>query len=69
MLKDVHAETVSTTRPFSLQDLLLFSKLHFNERDDEFFDWGHGKSFGSELRFEDFENWNPVEGSEVRWMI
>lgn len=65
MLKKVHAETVSSTRLFNLRDLLLFFKLHFEERDDEFFDWGHGESFGAELRYEDFENWNPVEGSEV----
>lgn len=69
MLRKVHAETVSSTRPFSPHDLLLFFKLHFKERDDDLFDWGYGNSFGSEYRYEDFEVWNPVEGSEVRCMI
>lgn len=65
VLKEVHLETVSSTRGFDLRDLLLFFKLHVKERDDEFFDWGYGDSFGAELRFERFDNWNPVQGSEV----
>lgn len=65
MLKTVHRDTVSSTRRFDLRDLLLFFKLHQEERDDALFDWGHGDSFGVEFRYEDFENWTPVDGSEV----
>lgn len=66
LLKTVHRDTLSPSRnPFNLRDLLLFFKLHEEERDDEYFDWGHGDTFGVERRYEDFENWNPVAGSEV----
>lgn len=69
MLKLVHRDTVSATRPVNLHDFLAVMELGLEDRNSDSFDWGYGDTFGEDPRFELFEGWVPLEGSEVRQEI
>ncbi|RHZ58433.1 hypothetical protein CDV55_105312 [Aspergillus turcosus] len=66
MLKLVHRDTVSATRPLDLHGFLSVMELGPSDRQHLSFDWGYGNTFHYEDRF-NFNGWVPVEHSE--WTV
>jgi hypothetical protein len=65
MLKLVHRDTVSATRPLDLHGFLSVMELGPSDRQYLSFDWGYGNTFRYEDRFNRYGWWVPVEYSEV----